>query len=77
MIQIFIYISICKNHFTNKFIFLQNKRLSFAIKQGDIEVAKKCLNLGADVNYMEVNQAAYLVSLNLVTVIYCCNIYHC
>ena len=61
----------------NKFIFLQNKRLAFAIKKGDIEVAKKCLNLGADVNYMEVDQTAYLVSLNLVTVIYYCNIYHC
>ena len=42
--------------------FFQNKRLAFALKKEDIEVAEKCLSLGADVNYMEEPQGLYMVS---------------
>ena len=62
-----ILIDICVVHIHfiswNKIIlFFQNKRLAFALKKEDIEVAEKCLSLGADVNYMEEPQGLYMVS---------------
>ena len=58
--------------FHERVYFIQNKMLFLAIKKGHIEVADKCLNLGADVNYMEFDEELSMVSLNLVAVIYCC-----
>lgn len=59
---------IVDNHklFQNQFLYFQNKRLAFALKKGDVDIAQECLHLGADVNYMEPPQGEYMVSSVLI-----------
>ena len=41
-----------------------------ALRKRDVEVAEKCLSLGADVNYMEVRQALYMVSSISIVIVF-------
>ena len=50
--------------------FFQNKRLALALRKRDVEVAEKCLSLGADVNYMEVRQDLYMVSSISIVIVF-------
>ena len=44
--------------------------LALALKKRDVEVAEKCVSLGADVNYMEQPQEQYMVSSISIVIVF-------